>query len=362
MKRREDEILEIIHDNPLISQKDIASKLDITRSSVGVHINNLTKKGKIIGRGYVLSKADKVCVIGGTNIDFFGRPDDELIEGDSNTGDIKISIGGSARNIAENLVRLGIETELITAIGKDQYGEIIKERSLKSGLRIAKNNFYDSKTTSTYLALLNHKGDVCYTVSEMSIMDLVTPSVIAQKKADIEHSELIIIDTNLPQETIEYIASNFSHKKILAYPDSIHKAKKLNKVWHSLHYVQPNYGELQAMTNNQIKDAKDVVKAVNILIEGGIKNVLVTMGFKGAYFASKDIRFFVSAPEVDIVEQMGWREAYFAGIAYGLYHDKTEKESIDIGRYASTIALESYETISPWLNITEIEDRIRTNE
>ncbi|WP_352405018.1 winged helix-turn-helix transcriptional regulator, partial [Sporanaerobacter acetigenes] len=49
MTRREEEILELISKNPLISQKEIAEQLGITRSSVGVHIGNLMKKGYIIG-------------------------------------------------------------------------------------------------------------------------------------------------------------------------------------------------------------------------------------------------------------------------------------------------------------------------
>ncbi|NLW52539.1 MAG: winged helix-turn-helix transcriptional regulator [Tissierellia bacterium] len=362
MKRREEEILEIIHENPLISQKDIAAILNITRSSVGVHINNLTKKGKIIGRGYVLSKTDKIVVLGGANIDFLGKPDEELIKDDSNIGKINLSIGGSARNIAENLVRLGIETELITAIGNDSNGDLIKNHCRKVGLRLSNANFFDGETTSTFLGLKEQNGDLLYTVSDMSIMDLLTPSVIAQKKSDIEHSELIIMDTNLPQETIEYIASNFSHKRILVDPVSVKKAVKLERIWKHIYYIQPNLKELEAMTNINADNAESLEKAVNILLEGGITHVLVTLGYKGAYYATKGEHFYVKAPKVEIVDPIGWIQAYFAGVAYGMYYDLSTKDSIDFGRFASALTLESTETISPWLNTNEIEERIKADE
>ena len=51
MTQRERQILQLIESNPLISQQEIADKMDITRSSVAVHISNLTKKGCIAGRG-----------------------------------------------------------------------------------------------------------------------------------------------------------------------------------------------------------------------------------------------------------------------------------------------------------------------
>ena len=56
MTQRERQVLQLIEADPLISQQDIAAKLGITRSSVAVHIANLTKKGCIAGRGYRIQR------------------------------------------------------------------------------------------------------------------------------------------------------------------------------------------------------------------------------------------------------------------------------------------------------------------
>ena len=101
MTQRENEILEILRSNPLISQKDLADRLHITRSSVAGHIMNLTNKGHIKGKGYILKEKDYVLVIGGANMDIQGFPQKQLISGDSNPGTVKVSCGGVGRNIAE---------------------------------------------------------------------------------------------------------------------------------------------------------------------------------------------------------------------------------------------------------------------
>ena len=44
MTKREEEILNLIKSNPLISQNELSEVLGITRSSVAVHIANLIKK------------------------------------------------------------------------------------------------------------------------------------------------------------------------------------------------------------------------------------------------------------------------------------------------------------------------------
>lgn len=50
----------------------------------------------------------KILVIGGTNIDINATSINEIVLKDSNIGNIEISIGGVAKNIAENLARLDL--------------------------------------------------------------------------------------------------------------------------------------------------------------------------------------------------------------------------------------------------------------
>ena len=122
---REQEILEEIKNNPQISQKDLSRKLGITRSAVAVHIMNLNSKGLIKGRGYIIGKEPFFCVIGGANIDLHGISSKKIKAHDSNPGTLQTSPGGVARNIADNITRLGLPCRLITAIGNDLNGDLL---------------------------------------------------------------------------------------------------------------------------------------------------------------------------------------------------------------------------------------------
>ncbi|HCL51251.1 MAG TPA: kinase, partial [Clostridiaceae bacterium] len=83
MTNREKEILELIKKNPMISQKDLADILGITRSSVAVHITNLQKKGYILGKGYIVKEGEYVSIVGGANVDIQGFPKEKFILKDS---------------------------------------------------------------------------------------------------------------------------------------------------------------------------------------------------------------------------------------------------------------------------------------
>jgi len=159
MTYREKEILQILKSNPMISQQELADMLNISRASVAVHITNLMKKGQILGKGYILRKENYVTVIGGSNMDIQGFPNNPLVMHDSNPGMVDISMGGVGRNIAENLSRLGVNTKLISAIGNDLYGNTILSKCKNLNIDVNDCFVSDEYSTSIYISILNHSTE-----------------------------------------------------------------------------------------------------------------------------------------------------------------------------------------------------------
>ena len=71
-----------------------------------------------------------VLVIGGVNIDIYGRADmaesKQENPADSYPGIINTYAGGVARNIAENLGRLGLGVAFIGCFGTDDFTDFLK--------------------------------------------------------------------------------------------------------------------------------------------------------------------------------------------------------------------------------------------
>lgn len=73
MNNREKEILAILRRNPLIQQNEIfADMLQISRSRVAAHIMDLMRKGRIKGKGYILTEQEYCVVVGTINMDICG--------------------------------------------------------------------------------------------------------------------------------------------------------------------------------------------------------------------------------------------------------------------------------------------------
>ncbi|MGY8794759.1 MAG: PfkB family carbohydrate kinase, partial [Woeseiales bacterium] len=134
MTSREQQVLALIRNDALISQEEIAAKMRISRSAVAGHVMRLVAKGVIKGRGYVISDKPFSVVVGGANMDICGAPSSNLRLQDSNPGKVTSSPGGVARNIAENLARLGIDCRLIAAIGTDHHGDLLVKQGEAAGI------------------------------------------------------------------------------------------------------------------------------------------------------------------------------------------------------------------------------------
>src|SRR4030043_2194101 len=77
-----------------------------------------------------------VLVIGAAGWDMVGRIKSDLISHTSNPAQIRLSFGGAARNVAENLLRLGTPVTLLTVVGDDTSGERLLEAIAEVGANV----------------------------------------------------------------------------------------------------------------------------------------------------------------------------------------------------------------------------------
>ena len=181
MTKREEQILQWIRENPMISQQELAQRADITRSSVGVHIANLMKKGLVLGRGYLLGEESYIAVVGAVNVDISGTPDTTYMPGDSNPGNVRLTLGGVGRNIAENLCRLGHKVIMITALGEDANAAQVKQGCREVGIDLSHSLVVPQGRTSTYLCLNDEQGEIVGAVSDMAIYEALTPTFLSSR-------------------------------------------------------------------------------------------------------------------------------------------------------------------------------------
>lgn len=354
MTQREQEILNILKQEPTISQNDIASRLGITRSSVAVHITNLLKKGYLLGKGYIVQDEPYILVIGGSNIDIQGFPKEKLIQRDSNIGTVKMSLGGVGRNIAENCARLGVPTRLMSVIGDDPYGQKILKEAQAIGLNMQNTVVLSGESTSTYLSILDETHDMAMAINHMDSIEKLTVDHIRAKRSIIEHAQLVVLDTNLPQAVLDHLLTQYPKTKFFVDTVSTKKALKIKDHLKNIHTLKPNRMEAEVLTGSSEKTP---------LLELGsqlkCKRSFISLGSQGVQvFEGKTHLHFPTKP-IEVVNATGAGDAFMAGLVYAYLKGYDIKETCLTAMAASRLALSHPDTINPNLNEQSLHETLK---
>ncbi len=357
MTKRERQLLNWIEENPLISQKELADKAGITRSSVAVHISNLMKKGYITGKGYIVQTAPYVTVVGGVNVDIGGRPEAALVARDSNPGTVQSSLGGVGRNIAHNMALLGLDVRLVTAFGDDLNAQKLAASCGELGIDISQSPVIPGGRTSTYLFINDQRGDMALAVSDMEIYQHLTPQALAQRRKLLDASQVVVTDTNIPAESIAWLAENCA-APIFADPVSTAKAVKLKPVLGKLHTLKPNRLEAELLSGVPITDGESLNRAADALLATGLRRVFISLGADGVFAADHNGRVQLPCLPAELVNATGCGDAFMAAIAWAYLQGTDLEETARAGLAASSIAMEGRETINPALSEEALRQRL----
>ena len=359
MTDREQEILEIIRDNPLISQKELARKLGISRSAAAGHIMNLSRKGHIQGKGYILREKEYAVVMGGANMDIQGFPGGPLVPRDSNPGEVKVSCGGVARNIAENLARLGVDVKLLTVLGDDPQGDQLIQATGNAGVDTKHILTIPGERTSSYLSILDDQGDMALAVSGMTIMEKFVPEYIRSKDRIIRNASLIILDANLPDLVIEYIGRTYPDIPIFADPVSSSKAKRLGDLLPVIHTIKPNELEAAILAGRSLSEKIPLEETAGLLLKKGVSEVIISLKERGIYYLSREKEIRLPNPRPlpgSPVNATGCGDAFLAGLAYSYLKGDPPEVRLKKALAASLFTLCHEDTINPHLSADKIEE------
>lgn len=357
MTQRERQILKWIEEDPMISQRELADKAGITRSSVAVHISNLMKQGHIAGKGYIVRTEPYAVVVGGVNLDIGGRSLEQLVPEDSNPGQVRTSLGGVGRNIAHNMALLGMDVRLLTAFGDDMNAQRIAASCGELGIDISQCLTVPGGATSTYLFIADHRGDMALAVSDMEIYRHLTPTFLAGRSRLLNNAQLVVLDTNIPADSIAWLADNL-RLPIFADPVSTAKAEKLRPVLGKLHTLKPNRMEAELLSGVSITDEASLNRAADALLDTGLRRVFISLGADGVFAADRNGRCHIPCRPGKMVNTTGCGDAFMAAIAWAYLEGTGLEGTARAGMAASSIAMESEETINPAMSAEAVRQRI----
>lgn len=303
-----------------------------------------------------------VLAIGTSGLDVVGRLQDDLQMSTSNPALIRTSFGGVARNVAENLARLGQPVSLLSVIGKDRLGEDVLAHTRNAGVDVSAVYATDKYPTGFYMGVLNQHGIRQFSFADMRIMDELTNAYLLYNENLFEKAGLIFLDANLPEKALKkaFMLARKYKIPVCADPTSGTLAARLKPYMGQIKLLVLNNIEAGNLTSHpfEISNREAALEAARTLISMGVKMAFVTLAEFGLCYASSETNGHVPAIRTSIGDPTGAGDALSAAVIYALINEIEIDDAARLGISAASLALRYPGTVYPDLSLQKLYDEL----
>jgi pseudouridine kinase len=305
---------------------------------------------------------DQVLVIGGAGVDIVGQLENSLHPRTSNPGQICSSFGGVARNVAENLARLGQPVSLISAIGEDDVGDRLLKGLVEAGvnteavLRVAEHD------TGSYLAVIDKSGELQFALDDMSAMNELSSEHLRKYVDLFKNAALLFVDANLPAKTLRTAMSLARKARIpvCADPTSVSLAERLRPYLARLLLVTPNSAETSILCDPpmEVEDNRQALSAAKCLVGQGVDIALITLAEQGLCYATSETSGYIPALRTEIVDPTGAGDALSATVIFALLNEIPLDDAVRLAVSAASLTLRHRGSVLPDLSLEKLYDQL----
>ncbi len=295
-----------------------------------------------------------VVAAGGIALDLKARAQAALVRGSSNRGTLTRCPGGVARNVAENLARLGTPAHLVGAVGDDPLGVELVEATRAAGVTVVPVG--RRELTGTYTAMLDEHGELLAGVADLAATEALSPDDLAVMLPLVAGARLLVADANLPVAFLHnlVVRARDAQVPVVLDPVSVPKAGRVSAVLDSRHpvlLVSPNRDELAALSDSPVASRAEIVNAARRLCALGAENVWVRMGAEGSLLVPRaDEPVPLGAHRVTVVDVTGGGDAMLAGMCHRWLAGDSLADAAAYGQAVAALTVASAETVRPDLS------------
>lgn len=290
-------------------------------------------------------------VVGGAAIDVKARSAAPVRMQTSNPGTVTQTPGGVGRNIAEGIARLGSPVHLVAAIGDDPAGSVLAQQTRAAGVGVD-HLVPVPHPTGSYLALLDHDGELVVAVSDFAATDALTVAGLAGSRELIAGAAVVVVDANLPAEVFGWVLQTATDAgaRVVFEPVSVAKATRLAHLLQPslpVFATTPNADELAALTEGPVGSLDDLIAATRLLHDRGVTHVWVSRGVAGSLLSSDGEITLLQAGPTEVVDVTGAGDALTAGFVHGLLTGTDITSAARLGHQVAALTVASRHTVRP---------------
>lgn len=280
----------------------------------------------------------KICVIGSLNMDLVVNVDEMPKKGQTLIGSVFKEVpGGKGANQAVAMARLGADIRMIGKVGKDSFGETLI------------NQLKSDKVNTKYI----HREDCASGVAMITVDKNAENSIVVAPGANfkvlekdidkcieaIDESDIVVLQLETPINTIKYALQKSKELGKYTILNPAPAVKLEDSIIENVDLLTPNETELEILSGVKIESEDDIKKAANVLIEKGVKELIVTLGSKGSLYINKDNTKLKKSYKVEAIDTTAAGDSYTGALAVAFAQDKNIDEAMDFASKVGALAV-----------------------
>ncbi len=281
----------------------------------------------------------KILIIGSSNTDMTVLADRLPVPGETVLGGkFLMGPGGKGANQAVAAQRLGGNVSFVCKLGKDIFGESAIKHYKNEGID-TNDILLSNKPSGVALITVDTHAENCIVVASGANAD-VTVDDIESCRSKIESASILLLQLEIPVEAV-FKAVKIAYKAgVYVVLNPAPACKLPDDIYKYLSLIIPNQTEIEQMTGISAKDEAGAAKAVEVLKNKGVKDVIVTMGSKGSMVYNNGETTFVPAHKVEAVDTTAAGDTYCGALCVALSEGKDIVEAAKFATTASALTVQ----------------------
>jgi len=246
--------------------------------------------------------------------------------------------GGKGCNQAIAIARLGGNTNFISKIGKDAYGDLALKTLEKN--KISTENIIQDGNQQTGVAGIlvdqnTGKNAINVIVGAPSSLRI---SEIEKQINLIKRSKIFLTQLEVPKDVTLHCLKTAKENGCITILNPAPASEISKEFYNNIDFFTPNETEAEFYTGIKITSEKEAKEAADKLLNLGIKKVIITLGEKGLFYSDGKEEIYLKASAVKAIDTTGAGDAFNGGLAFSLLKEKPIKDCLEFANKVAGIS------------------------
>jgi len=280
-----------------------------------------------------------IYIIGSSNTDMVVKAERLPTPGETILGGtFLMNPGGKGANQAVAAARLSGNVTLVANLGNDLFGHQAHEQFKQENINVSFITFDSVHPSGVALINVDANGENCIAVAPGANGNL-TSDLLKSFFEFITLPAIVLVQLEIPIPTVEFIIEQCAVRSIPVIVNPAPASKLRDEVWKHVYAITPNETEAEFLTGITITDDVSAKKAANVFHNKGIKNVILTLGKRGAYWSVDDNDGMVAAPHVTVADTTAAGDCFSGALAVALAEKKSLADAVRFAIVAASISV-----------------------